>query len=40
MREGILVTVDHLGEKVTSIEEALASMQAYVEALRRIARTS
>ena len=36
--EGILVTLDHLGENVTSNEEALASRQAYVEALRRIAR--
>ncbi len=36
--EGILVTLDHLGENVTSIEEALASKQAYVEALRRIAQ--
>jgi proline dehydrogenase len=36
--ERILVTLDHLGENVTSIEEALASKQAYLEALRRIAQ--
>jgi proline dehydrogenase len=36
-REGILVTVDRLGEKVTSVEEAAASREAYLEALRRIA---
>jgi len=36
--ERILVTLDHLGENVTSIAEALASKQAYVEALRRIAQ--
>ena len=36
-REGILVTVDHLGEKVTSGDEAGASLDAYLEALRRIA---
>ena len=36
-RESVLVTVDHLGEKVTSLEEAAASLGAYLEALRRIA---
>jgi proline dehydrogenase len=36
--EQTLVTLDHLGENVTSIEEALASKQAYVEALQRIAQ--
>lgn len=36
--ERILVTLDHLGENVASIAEALASKQAYVEALRRIAQ--
>jgi proline dehydrogenase len=36
-RENILVTVDHLGEKVTSGDEAKASLEAYLEALRRIA---
>ncbi len=35
-REGILVTVDHLGEKVTSAEEARASLGDYLEALRGI----
>ncbi len=36
-RAGILVTVDHLGEKVTSLDEARASLDAYLEALRGIA---
>ncbi len=36
-REGILVTVDHLGEKVSSEEEAMTSLEAYMKALRRIA---
>jgi len=35
--EGILVTLDHLGENVTSIEEAAGSRDAYLEALHRIA---
>ncbi len=35
--EGILVTLDHLGENVTSIGEAAGSQDAYLEALRRIA---
>ncbi len=35
--EGILVTVDHLGEKVASVEDAAASLESYLEALRRIA---
>ncbi len=34
--EGILVTLDHLGENVTSEVEAAASRDAYLEALRRI----
>jgi len=34
--EGILVTLDHLGENVTSEAEAAVSRDAYVEALRRI----
>ena len=36
-REGILVTVDHLGEKVTSLDEARASLEAYLDALNGIA---
>ncbi len=36
-RDGILVTVDHLGEKVTSPDEAGASLEAYLAVLRRIA---
>ncbi len=36
-RDGILVTVDHLGEKVTSEREAAASADVYLEALRSIA---
>jgi proline dehydrogenase len=35
--EGIRVTLDHLGENVTSVEEARASAKFYLEALRRIA---
>jgi proline dehydrogenase len=34
--EGIAVTLDHLGENVTSLEEAAASRDAYVEALGQI----
>ena len=36
-RDGILVTVDHLGEKVTSAEEARVSLDFYLEALKGIA---
>ncbi len=36
-REGIWSTLDHLGENVTSIEEAAASRDAYFEALAGIA---
>ncbi|HSW48819.1 MAG TPA: proline dehydrogenase family protein [Bryobacteraceae bacterium] len=36
-RQGILVTVDHLGEKVSSEEEAAASLEAYLKAVRGIA---
>jgi proline dehydrogenase len=35
--EGILATLDHLGENVTSAEEAAASRDAYLAALRLIA---
>ena len=35
--EGILATLDHLGENVTSAEEAAASRDAYLAALRQIA---
>jgi proline dehydrogenase len=35
--EGILATLDHLGENVTSIEEARASRDAYLKALDGIA---
>jgi proline dehydrogenase len=35
--EGILVSLDHLGENVTSPAEARSSLDCYVEALRRIA---
>jgi proline dehydrogenase len=38
--EGILVSLDHLGENVTSAAEARASLDSYVEALRRIAGES
>jgi len=37
-REKIHTTLDHLGENVTSIEEAAASRDAYLQALARIAR--
>jgi proline dehydrogenase len=37
-QQGILVTVDHLGEKVTSLEEARSSRDAYLETLARIAQ--
>ena len=37
-REKIHTTLDHLGENVTSIEEAAASRDAYLEALARIAK--
>lgn len=36
-REGLLATLDHLGENVTSVPEVGASRAAYLEALRRIA---
>ncbi len=36
-KEGILATLDHLGENVTSIEEARASRDAYLKALEGIA---
>ena len=36
--EGILVTLDHLGENVTSPAEAKASRDAYLEALRRVSQ--
>ena len=35
--EGILVSLDHLGENVASAAEARASLDVYIEALRRIA---
>jgi proline dehydrogenase len=35
--EGIAVTLDHLGENVTSLEEAAASRDAYLRALNEIA---
>src|SRR4051812_33218694 len=34
--EGISVTLDHLGENVTSVEEATASRDEYVRALQEI----
>ena len=34
--EGIAVTLDHLGENVTSLEEAAASRDAYMRALAEI----
>ena len=34
--EGILATLDHLGENITSIEEGAASRNAYLEALEQI----
>lgn len=36
-RENIWATLDHLGENVTSLEEAAQSCDAYLEALARIA---
>jgi proline dehydrogenase len=36
-RDGILVSLDHLGESVTSLEEAQSSRDAYFAALDRIA---
>jgi proline dehydrogenase len=36
--EGIAVTLDHLGENVTSLEEAAASRDAYLQALAEIDR--
>jgi len=36
-QEGLLSSLDHLGENVNSIEEAAASRDAYLEALDRIA---
>lgn len=38
--EGILVTLDHLGENVSTIEEARVSAEAYKQALCRIAERS
>ena len=35
--EGLLVSLDHLGENVTSVEEARLSRDAYIQALRAIA---
>ncbi len=35
--EGILATLDYLGENITSIEEAAQTRDAYLEALRQIA---
>ena len=35
--EGILASLDHLGESVTSLEEAASSRDAYLGALDRIA---
>ena len=37
-KEGIAVTLDHLGENVTSLAEAAASRDAYLEALDQISR--
>lgn len=37
--DGLLVTLDHLGENVTSLKEAEASRDAYLQALRCIAQT-
>jgi proline dehydrogenase len=36
--EGILASLDHLGESVTSLEEAERSRDAYLDALEQIAR--
>lgn len=35
-RDGTLITLDRLGENVTSLEEAAGSREGYLEALRRI----
>lgn len=37
-RDGMLVTLDHLGESVTSLEEAKTARDAYLAALNQIAR--
>jgi proline dehydrogenase len=37
-RERILVSLDHLGESVTSLEEAEASRESYIDALQQISR--
>jgi proline dehydrogenase len=39
-REGISVTLDHLGENVTSLEEAEASRDVYIHALTEIAASN
>jgi proline dehydrogenase len=39
-KEGFLATLDHLGESVTSLEEAEGSRDAYLAALDQIARMS
>ncbi len=39
-REGLYITLDHLGESVTSLEEAEASRNAYLDAMARIAGRS
>src|SRR5579884_1181535 len=36
--EGIAITLDHLGENVTSLAEAVASSDAYLEALADIVK--
>ncbi|MGA2327372.1 MAG: proline dehydrogenase family protein [Bryobacteraceae bacterium] len=36
-RDGVMITLDRLGENVTSLEEAEVSREGYIEALRRIA---
>jgi proline dehydrogenase len=38
-REGIALTLDHLGENVTSLEEAEASRDAYLQALDEMSRS-
>jgi proline dehydrogenase len=38
--EGILSTLDRLGENVTSLEEAMASRDAYIDALERLVAAS
>ncbi len=35
-REGILASLDHLGESVTSLEEAAAARDEYIEAIERL----